>query len=156
MRLIVLAVAERPPAWVAAGVAEYAKRLPKPYTPQFLELAPARRDKGATGTRARDDEGGRLLTALPRGARLIALDEHGSPWSSSELSRRLGAWSQEGRDLVFALGGADGHAQAVLARADDRWSLGAITLPHHLARLILVEQLYRAWTLMTGHPYHRA
>jgi len=156
MRLIVLAVAERPPAWLGQGIAEYAKRLPKPYTPDLVDLAPAPRGKHPDLARAVRDEGQRVLAALPRNALLVALDERGTEWTSPELARRLNDWSQLGRDLVFAIGGADGHAPDVVQRADQRWSLGRLTLPHHLARLIVVEQLYRAWSLVNNHPYHRA
>jgi 23S rRNA (pseudouridine1915-N3)-methyltransferase len=156
MRIALLAVGTKPPEWVRAGFEEYRKRLPKPYAPELIELAAGARGTGRDPKRAIQDEGARVLAAVPRGARLVLLDERGSSWSSAQLSQQLGAWSQDGRDVALAIGGADGHAPEVSAKADQRWSLGPLTLPHMLVRLILIEQLYRAWTLMTGHPYHRA
>ncbi len=87
---------------------------------------------------------------------MIALDGRGESWSSEELARQLAKWRMEGRDLAFLIGGPAGHSRAVLMRADQRWSLGALTLPHMLVRLIVAEQLYRAVTIVAGHPYHRA
>ena len=156
MRIALLAVGTKPPDWVRSGFEEYRKRLPKPYAPELIELAAGTRGPGRDAARAIADEGARVLAAVPRGARLVLLDERGKPWSSTQLSSELAAWSQDGRDIALAIGGADGHAPEVSARADQRWSLGPLTLPHMLVRLVVIEQLYRAWTLMTGHPYHRA
>lgn len=156
MRIVLLALGEKPPLWVRDGCAEYLKRLPKPYAPELIELAAARRGKGRDPVRAIEEEGERVLAALPRGAGLVALDERGSAWSSKQLVAQLETWSREGRPIALAIGGADGHAPAVMARAEQCWSLGPLTLPHMLARLIVLEQLYRAWSMMTGHPYHRA
>jgi 23S rRNA (pseudouridine1915-N3)-methyltransferase len=156
MRIAVLAVGTKPPDWVRSGFEEYRKRLPKPYAPELIELAAGTRGPGRDPKRAIQDEGARVLAAVPRGARLVLLDERGVSWSSAQLSQQLKAWSQDGRDIALAIGGADGHAPEVATRADQRWSLGPLTLPHMLVRLVVIEQLYRAWTLMTGHPYHRA
>ena len=156
MRILIIAVGEKPPAWVKAGFAEYARRLPKPFTPQLIEVAPGERGKGRDPARAIASEGERVLAAIPDGARAIALDERGTSWSSVELSRRFEAWSRDGQDIALLIGGPDGHAPAVLARADQRWSLGPLVLPHMLVRLLLAEQLYRAWSITRNHPYHRA
>ena len=156
MRIAILAVGQKPPDWVRAGFEEYRKRLPKPYAPELIELAAGTRGASRDPARAIADEGARVLAAVPKGARLVLLDERGKPWSSTQLSSELNAWSQDGRDVAIAIGGADGHAPEVSAKAEQRWSLGPLTLPHMLVRLVLIEQLYRAWTLMTGHPYHRA
>jgi 23S rRNA (pseudouridine1915-N3)-methyltransferase len=156
VRLLIVAVGEKPPAWVREGYADYARRLPRPYTPELIEIALGHRGKGADVARAIADEGARVLAALPRQALVVALDERGASWSSVDLSRRLGQWSQEGRDVAFVIGGPDGHAPAVRERAALVWSLSALTLPHGLVRVLLAEQCYRAWSLLQNHPYHRA
>ncbi len=143
------------PAWVAAGLAEYAKRLSHELPLQLVELKPGVRGKGRDGARAMAAEGTELLAALPRDAHVVALDGHGSAWSSEQLAKQLLEWRMAGRDLAFLIGGPDGHARDVLQRADQCWSLGALTLPHMLVRLIVAEQLYRAVTIINGHPYHR-
>ncbi len=156
MRLLVAAVGERPPTWVREAWADYAKRLPKPWAPELIEIAPGRRSGSNGRSRVLDDEGKRVLAALPRGARLILLDEHGVQLTSVALSQRLATWARDGRDVVLAIGGPDGHAAVVRERAESSLALSALTLPHALVRVVLIEQLYRAWTLLSGHPYHRA
>ncbi|MTH96354.1 23S rRNA (pseudouridine(1915)-N(3))-methyltransferase RlmH [Roseibium sp. RKSG952] len=104
----------------------------------------------------KSEEAGTLLAAVPDGARLVALDEHGKGLSSVEFSQRLEAWRNDSvGDVVFAIGGADGHGNALVKRADVKLSLGAMTWPHQIARILLAEQIYRAMTIQTGHPYHR-
>src|SRR5687767_10930189 len=156
MRILLVAVGEKAPAWVREGYADYAKRLPKPYAPELVELALGARSKSSDPARAIADEGKRVLAAVPKQAALVALDERGTAWTSVELARRLAAWAQSGRDVALVIGGPDGHAPGVLERATQRWSLSPLTLPHMLVRLVVIEQLYRAWTLLEGHPYHRA
>ena len=114
------------------------------------------RGKGRDDARAIHDEGAAILAALPRDIHVVALDGRGKAWSSEDLAAQLAKWRMSGRDLAFLIGGPDGHAPDVLARADQSWSLGPLTLPHMLVRLVLAEQLYRATTLLSGHPYHRA
>ena len=143
------------PRWVAEGFAEYAKRLSHALPLELVEIKPGARGKGRDPARAMADEGAALLAALPRDTRLVVLDGHGKPWSSEQLAQQLEAWRASGANLAFAIGGPDGHADAVLQRADQRWSLGPLTLPHMLVRLIVAEQLYRAVTIINGHPYHR-
>jgi 23S rRNA (pseudouridine1915-N3)-methyltransferase len=156
MRIVLIAVGEKPPAWVRDGYADYVRRIPKPYTPELIELPLGQRGKSADPARAIADEGARVLAALPRQAQVVALDERGKPWTSIELSQQLGAWAQNGLPVALLIGGPDGHAPEVLARAQQRWSLSALTLPHALVRVLVAEQLYRAWSLLQGHPYHRA
>jgi 23S rRNA (pseudouridine1915-N3)-methyltransferase len=155
MHARLIAVGERMPAWVAAGLAEYTKRLSHELPLQLIELKPGARGKGRDDARAMAAEGAELLAALPRDAHVVALDGHGSAWSSEQLAKQLLDWRMAGRDLAFLIGGPDGHAREVLQRADQRWSLGALTLPHMLVRLVVAEQLYRAVTIINGHPYHR-
>ena len=144
------------PAWVAEGFGEYRKRLAHDLPLELVELKPGLRGKGRDDARAMADEGAAILAALPRDTHVVALDGRGKPWSSEELATQLAAWRMSGRDLAFLIGGPDGHAADVLTRADQLWSLGPLTLPHMLVRLVLAEQLYRATTLLAGHPYHRA
>ncbi|MGH8124442.1 MAG: 23S rRNA (pseudouridine(1915)-N(3))-methyltransferase RlmH [Rhodanobacteraceae bacterium] len=155
MRGRLIAVGERMPSWVASGFAEYVKRLSHDLPLELVETKPGLRGKGRDGARAMADEGAALLAALPRNAHVIALDGRGSAWSSEQLAAQLSNWRMAGRDLAFLIGGPDGHARDVLQRADQRWSLGPLTLPHMLVRLVVAEQLYRAATILGGHPYHR-
>jgi 23S rRNA (pseudouridine1915-N3)-methyltransferase len=156
MRARLIAVGERMPAWVADGFAEYRKRLSHELPLELIELKPGNRGKGRADARAIQDEGVAILAALDRDEHEVALDGGGKCWSSEELAAQLNAWRMAGRDLAFLIGGPDGHAPEVLARAQQRWSLGPLTLPHMLVRLVLAEQLYRATTIVAGHPYHRA
>jgi 23S rRNA (pseudouridine1915-N3)-methyltransferase len=155
LRLRIIAIGERMPAWVADGFAEYSKRLARDLPVELVELRPGLRGKGRDAARAVADEGAAVLAALPRDAHVIALDGRGKPWSSAQLATQLGDWRMAGRDLALLIGGPDGHAAEVLARADQCWSLGPLTLPHMLVRLLLIEQLYRATSILAGHPYHR-
>jgi 23S rRNA (pseudouridine1915-N3)-methyltransferase len=156
MRARLIAIGERMPAWVAEGFAEYRKRLSHDLPLELVELKPGARGKGRDDVRAMQEEGAAILAALPRDIHVIALDGHGKMWSSEELAEQLAKWRMSGRDIAFLIGGPDGHSPDVLDRADQKWSLGPLTLPHMLVRLVLAEQLYRATTLLAGHPYHRA
>ena len=155
MRVRLLAVGTRMPDWVEAGVAEYRKRLSRDVQVEVVEIPLARRGKNADIERARREEGQALLAAIPPGDGVIALDVLGKPWSTEQLSRNLGGWLGEGRNINLLVGGPDGLAPEALQRAEQRWSLSPLTLPHPLVRILVVEQIYRAWTLLHGHPYHR-
>lgn len=155
MHARILAVGERMPAWVADGFAEYRKRLSRDLPLELVEIKPGARGKGRDDRRAMADEGAAVLAALPRPAHVVALDGRGKAWSSEQLAAQMETWRMGGRDLVFLVGGPDGHAPEVLERADQCWSLGPPTLPHMLVRLVLAEQLYRAVSILAGHPYHR-
>lgn len=156
MRARLIAIGERMPGWVAEGLAEYRKRLAHELPLELVELKPGVRGKGRDDARAMHDEGVAILSNLSRDTHVVALDGRGARWSSEELATQLAKWRMAGRDLAFLIGGPDGHAPEVLARADQAWSLGPLTLPHMLVRLVLAEQLYRATTIAAGHPYHRA
>ena len=155
MQVRLIAVGEHMPGWVAEGLAEYRKRMSHTLPFELVEIRPGRRGKHGAQATALQDEGSALLSALARDTQVIALDGRGKCWSSEDLAAQLAQWRMAGRDLAFLIGGADGHAAEVLARADQTWSLGPLTLPHMLVRLVLVEQLYRAGTILAGHPYHR-
>lgn len=156
MKARLIAVGERAPSWVASGYAEYQKRLSHWLPFELVEVAPGLRGKGRDAARAMADEGQRVLAALPRAAHVVSLDGRGKPYSSEQLAQRLEAWRQQGRDLAFLVGGPEGHAPEVIATANESWSLGPLTLPHMLVRLVVAEQLYRACSLLANHPYHRA
>lgn len=156
MKARLIAVGERAPSWVAEGFAEYRKRLSHWLPLELIEIEPGVRGKGRDAAKATADEGGRVLAALPKQALVVALDGRGRMHSSEQLAQRLEHWRGQGRDLAFLIGGPEGHAADVLVRADEQWSLGPLTLPHMLVRLVLAEQLYRAAALLANHPYHRA
>lgn len=156
MKARLIAVGEHAPHWVAEGFGEYRKRLSHWLPLELIEIAPGLRGKGRDAARATQEEGARVLAALPRQATVVALDGRGKMWSSEHLAQRLEHWRGQGRDLAFLIGGPEGHSADVIARADEQWSLGPLTLPHMLVRLVLAEQLYRAAALLANHPYHRA
>ena len=156
MKARLVAVGEGAPAWVADGFAEYRKRLSHWLPLELVEIAPGLRGKGRDAARATHEEGARVLAALPKNALVVALDGRGKPWSSEQLAQRLEHWRAQGRDLAFLIGGPEGHAPEVLSAAHESWSLGPLTLPHMLVRLVLAEQLYRACSMLANHPYHRA
>lgn len=154
MKIRLLAVGTRMPDWVQKGFETYARRLPRGQ-PLLLEEVPRPR-AAADAARARALEGERLLARISPRDWVIALDERGESWSTSCVADNMRSWRAAGRDVALLIGGPDGLASACLARADRTWSLSALTLPHALARVLVAEQLYRAWTLQSGHPYHRA
>ena len=156
MKARLIAVGERAPAWVAQGFTEYQKRLSHWLPLDLVEIEPGLRGKGRDAARATSDEGARVLAALPKGAHVVALDIPGRQWTSEQLAQRLEYWRAQGRDIAFLVGGPEGHAAEVSARADEAWSLGPLTLPHMLVRLLVAEQLYRAAAMLANHPYHRA
>lgn len=154
MRLRLIAVGTRQPDWVDTATQEYLRRLRAPWRCELVEIeAPTR------GTRGADDavrrEGERVLAALRDRERVVLLDETGKTLATRELAARLGVLAGESPDLALLIGGPDGHAPAVRARAAESWSLSRLTLPHGLARVLVAEQLYRAQTVLLGHPYHR-
>ena len=155
MRTRLISVGERMPAWVASGFSEYQKRLSRELPVELIEVTAGARGKGRDPLRAIRDEGTALLTAVPKDAWVVVLDGRGEAWSSGDLSRQLADWRMHGRDVAILIGGPDGHAEDVLAAADQCWALGPLTLPHMIVRLVVVEQLYRAAGILAGHPYHR-
>ncbi len=130
--------------------------MPQECSLQLVEIAPGHRGKSADVARTVRDEGERMLKAIPRNCRVVALDVKGKAWSTEQLSSQLGGWMGEGQDLALLVGGPEGLAAECLQRADNRWSLSPLTMPHPLVRVVVAEQLYRAWSLLRNHPYHRA
>jgi 23S rRNA (pseudouridine1915-N3)-methyltransferase len=155
MRIEVISASARQPDWVRAGFDSYAKRLRGSCTLTLTEVALAKRNKTATPARAIDDEGKRMLAAAPKGAYVVALDEAGRSLKTRELADRLERWMASGQPVALLIGGPDGLAPECLDRAAEKWSLSPLTLPHGLARVVVAEAIYRAWTLLENHPYHR-
>ena len=154
MRLRVVALGQRMPAWVDEGWAEYARRMPPEFPVELAVLKPEPRDRGKSVGQILAAEALRIATAC-RNASVVALDERGAPWTTRALSEKLARWRIDGRDVAFVIGSADGLAESVKRDASATFSLSALTLPHGLVRIIVAEQLYRAVSLLSGHPYHR-
>jgi 23S rRNA (pseudouridine1915-N3)-methyltransferase len=155
VRIHLIAVGERMPRWVVQGYEEYARRLPPECALVLTEIPLPRRTKAASPARLRQLEGERMLAAVPRAAQVLALDERGREWDTPQLAHALRGWLQEGRDLALLVGGPDGLADSCRERAEGLWSLSRLTLPHPLVRVLVAEQLYRAWSILGNHPYHR-
>jgi 23S rRNA (pseudouridine1915-N3)-methyltransferase len=161
LRLLLINASNRQPEWVNAGYAEYADRLCGRCTLGLKTIPLAKRTAStsvgrALVERARADEGERMTGAIPDGAHVVALVENGKPWSTKELAAKLERWSERGAPVAFLVGGPDGLGENAIARANDRWSLSPLTLPHGLVRIVAAEALYRAWSVLQNHPYHRA
>ena len=154
MKIIILAIGDKLPDWADKAVAEYVKRMPREVRVEIIPIRPEKRS-GQPAERIKTIEGARLLEKCPAAARLVALDEHGKELTSRQLASAMDDWLQSGRDTCLVIGGADGLSDEVLQRAELTLSLSRLTLPHALARVMLAEQLYRAWSVLTGHPYHR-
>ena len=142
------------PAWVAAGYGEYAKRMPREYELELVELKPAVRDAGKSAAQLLAAEALRIRAACANYT-MVALDERGAAWTTRQLAQQLARWRELAQDLAFVIGSADGLDESVKRDAIAVFALSALTLPHGLARIILVEQLYRSASILSGHPYHR-
>lgn len=156
MKLNLLAVGNKMPAWVTDGYQEYAKRLPRECSLNLHEITPAKRGKSGSAGQWMREEGDRLLSQIPDNHHVVALDVKGKSWTTEQLADQLKNWLADGRDVSLLVGGPDGMDQRCLQRADQTWSLSPLTLPHPLVRIVMAEQLYRAWTVLQNHPYHRA
>lgn len=155
MRLSIIAVGTKMPAWVEQGVAEYGRRMPRELKLEWREIPLARRGKDSRPQQLCAREGQQLLKAVPAGDRVIALDVRGKRISTEQLAQQLESWQMSGDNYSLLIGGPDGLSSDCLERAEQRWSLSDLTLPHPLVRVLLAEQLYRAWTITVNHPYHR-
>jgi 23S rRNA (pseudouridine1915-N3)-methyltransferase len=155
MQLVIAAVGHKMPAWISSGFDEYAKRMPADCRIVLKELKPVERSGSKTAETAMAMERTRIEAALPKGARIIALDERGRDLTSVQLAKHLTQWQQDGRDVAFIIGGADGLDAEFKAKADMMLRISSLTLPHGMVRVLLAEQLYRAWSITQNHPYHR-
>lgn len=155
MKLRLLCVGNNMPSWVNTGVNEYSKRMPHDCALEIQEISPAKRNKSMSPQKAMQIEATSIERALNKQNHIITLDVPGKPWSTEDLAKKLADWRQFGKNIDFIVGGADGLSSDILNKAHESWSLSNLTLPHPLVRVILSEQLYRAWTLLNNHPYHR-
>lgn len=156
MKICLHAIGNRMPGWVDEAYHEYAKRLSFECKLMLRESAPAKRAANMPVERILEDEGTRLLDGVPKGAHIVALDVRGQTWSTEQLAENMQQWMSSGQDVSLLIGGPDGLSQSCLQRAEQTWSLSPLTFPHPLVRVILAEQLYRAFTIIKNHPYHRA
>jgi 23S rRNA (pseudouridine1915-N3)-methyltransferase len=155
MRITIIAVGGKMPAWVEQGVAEYQRRMPRELKIEWREIPLVRRGRDTSADVLRRKEGEKILKAIPARDAVIALDVRGKRWSTEQLAAQLTNWQMSGDNYSLLIGGPDGLSDPCLQRAGQRWSLSDLTMPHPLVRILLSEQLYRAWTINANHPYHR-
>lgn len=155
MQIDLIAVGKRMPAWIESGVKEYAKRLPKLINFNLIEITPAVRGKSNIAENYKQKEEEKILAAISAESLIIVLDEHGRLISSQSLAGQLQNWIDNQQHISLIIGGADGLSKTILKKAHHTWSLSKMTLPHGLIRVMMVEQIYRAWTITQNHPYHR-
>ncbi|WP_136417567.1 23S rRNA (pseudouridine(1915)-N(3))-methyltransferase RlmH [Herbaspirillum sp. ST 5-3] len=155
MQLVIAAVGHKMPAWIEDGFGEYAKRMPPECRLQLKEIKPVERSGSRTAETVMAQERAKIEAAIPKGSRVIALDERGKDLTTMQLSQLLTQWQQDGRDVTFVIGGADGLDAGFKASADMLVRISSLTLPHGMVRVLLAEQLYRAWSITQNHPYHR-
>jgi 23S rRNA (pseudouridine1915-N3)-methyltransferase len=155
MQLIIAAVGHKMPGWIEDGFNEYAKRMPPECRIHLKEIKPIERSGGKTAETVMAQERTRIEAAIPKGSRILALDERGRDLTTMQLSQLLTQWQQDGRDVTFVIGGADGLDAEFKSKADMLVRLSSLTLPHGMVRVVLAEQLYRAWSITQNHPYHR-
>ncbi len=155
MRLSIAAVGQKMPRWVNEGFSQYQRRMPGHLKLAVNEVTLPKRNRNADIQQLIKSEATSLQAALPPNCLRIAMDRTGKLWTTMDLADRLQDWQQDGRDIGFMIGGPDGLDPGLISAANLVWSLGALTLPHPIVRVILAEQLYRAWTITVGHPYHR-
>ena len=155
MRVRIIAVGTKMPAWLQEGVQDYLKRFPREWKVEFVEISLGHRSKGQDVQKAMAKESEQMLAAIHPRERVIALDVKGQSWSTERLSEQMASWQMSGDNVALLIGGPDGLSADCLAKADQSWSLSPLTLPHPLVRVLLVEQLYRGWSILKNHPYHK-
>ncbi len=143
------------PSWVVEGYKEYAGRMPPECGLNLIEIPADKRAKGADLKRISEKEGKRVLDAIPKNCKVIALEIQGKMFSTEKLATQLENWMQDGRDVALLVGGPEGLSQECLKKAEQHWSLSPMTMPHPMVRVVLAEQIYRAWSILKNHPYHR-
>jgi len=155
MQLVIAAVGHKMPAWIETGFGEYTKRMPPECRVQLKEIKPVERSGSRSAETVMAQERTKIEAAMPKGSRVVALDERGKDLTTLQLSQLLTQWQQDGRDVTFVIGGADGLDAGFKASADMLIRISSLTLPHGMVRVLLAEQLYRAWSITQNHPYHR-
>jgi len=156
MQIHLLAIGKKMPDWINSGFNEYARRLKSTMPLNLVEIATTRKSNSQDSKIVIREEGEKLLAAIPDNSWVVALDEHGKQWDSKGLANQLQKWADHSSQITLMIGGADGLDQACLDHADQTWSLSPLTLPHALVRVVVAEQIYRAWSLNNNHPYHRS
>ena len=155
MQINLITVGNRMPSWVEQGYDEYAKRMPRECELVLKEVAPGKRTKNSDVARIVRDEGERMLATIPQGSHIVTLDIPGKHWTTPELSQAMKRWLESGQNVALLVGGPEGLADSVKHVARESWSLSKLTFPHPLVRIVAAEQLYRAWSILNNHPYHR-
>ncbi len=143
------------PSWVKQGYDEYAKRMPRDCSLVLKEILPGKRGKNSDVARIVRDEGKRMIDAIPAKAHVVTLDIPGKPWTTPELATSVKRWLESGQSIALMVGGPEGLSNSVRDLARESWSLSKLTFPHPLVRVLVAEQLYRAWSILNNHPYHR-
>ncbi|KAF3983647.1 MAG: 23S rRNA (pseudouridine(1915)-N(3))-methyltransferase RlmH [Methylococcales symbiont of Hymedesmia sp. n. MRB-2018] len=155
MQINLISVGNKMPHWVQQGYDEYAKRLPRECALTLKEIIPGKRGKNSDMARIIRDEGERMISAIPNRAHIVTLDVPGKLWTTLELSEAMSRWMENGQNIALLVGGPEGLSVAAKKLAKQSWSLSNLTLPHPLVRIVAAEQLYRAWSVLHNHPYHR-
>lgn len=155
MKIQLVAVGTKMPKWVETGFEEYQRRFPKDCSFELTEIAAGKRGKNADIARILQQEGQKMLDAVPSSNRIVTLEVTGKPWDTHQLSKQLSAWQMDGRNVSLLVGGPEGLAPECIQRSEQKWSLSPLTLPHPMVRVLVAESLYRAWSLNNNHPYHR-
>lgn len=155
MRINLISVGNRMPTWVHQGYMQYAKRLPKECELNLIEITPGKRNKNSDLHKIRKEEGEKMLNAAPNSCHMVSLEISGNAWTTQELSQAMQRWLNRGQPIALMVGGPEGLSPEVIANSPESWSLSKLTFPHPLVRVIVAEQLYRAWSLLNNHPYHR-
>jgi 23S rRNA (pseudouridine1915-N3)-methyltransferase len=155
MQINLISVGNRMPSWVQQGYDEYAKRLPRECELVLKEIPAGKRGKNSDIARIIKEEGERMIAAMPQGTHILTLDIPGKPWTTPELAHAMQRWLASGQSVSLLIGGPEGLADEVKLLARESWSLSKLTFPHPLVRIVVAEQLYRAWSILHNHPYHR-
>jgi len=155
MRIYLISVGQKMPGWVKQGYEEYAKRMPRECELILKEIPAGKRGKNSDIQRITRDEGERMLAALPKHCHIVTLDIPGKNWTTANLATAMTGWLDNGQDVALLVGGPEGLADSVKKLARESWSLSKLTFPHPLVRIVVAEQIYRAWSIINNHPYHR-
>ncbi|AMO55141.1 50S rRNA methyltransferase [Endozoicomonas montiporae] len=155
MRIRLITVGSKMPGWVEEGYTEYSRRLGADLKLELVEIPLNRRSKGADVNRLQEKEANQMLAAVGQGDLVVTMEIKGKAWSTEQLADKMGEWMHSGRNVSLLVGGPEGLHPSCMAQADLRWSLSPLTLPHPLVRVVVAEQVYRAWSILKNHPYHK-
>ena len=155
MRIKLISIGSKMPGWIDDGYKEYSRRLGHDLKLELVEIPLGRRSKGADVNRLREKEAGLMQAAIGQSDLVVTMEIKGKPWSTEQLADNMGHWQHSGRNVSLLVGGPEGLHPSCMALADQRWSLSPLTLPHPLVRVVVAEQVYRAWSILKNHPYHK-